>query len=164
MATPPRPTLVLVCGLPGAGKTTLSRQLEKAIPALRLCPDEWIAALDFPLHDEARRSKLEALFWSLAQDLLQKGQSVILEFGFWGRSERETKRLAARRMEVRVELHYLAAPIEELWHRLEVRNRMEEPGTVPITRAQLVRWAGMFQPPDATELDLYDSAVRHSLL
>jgi predicted kinase len=33
-------TLFLICGLPGAGKTTLAKEIELARPALRLCPDE----------------------------------------------------------------------------------------------------------------------------
>jgi predicted kinase len=35
--------LHLVCGMPGAGKTIQAKQLE--IGALRLCPDQWMAAL-----------------------------------------------------------------------------------------------------------------------
>jgi len=32
-------------GLPGSGKTTLARSLEKEYSALRLTPDEWHTAL-----------------------------------------------------------------------------------------------------------------------
>ncbi|MDA0233194.1 MAG: AAA family ATPase [Chloroflexi bacterium] len=35
-----KPTLHLVCGLTGAGKTTLARQLEPDLPALRLAADD----------------------------------------------------------------------------------------------------------------------------
>src|SRR5689334_14656669 len=33
-------TLHLICGLPGSGKTTLSRKLEQTLPALRLSADD----------------------------------------------------------------------------------------------------------------------------
>ena len=39
------PTLHLIVGLSGSGKTTLARRLERELDALRLSPDEWIAAL-----------------------------------------------------------------------------------------------------------------------
>src|SRR6185437_6585537 len=83
------PRLVLVCGLPGAGKTTLARRLEVALPAVRLCPDEWLAALNIDLRDEATRDRLEREFWRLAQRMLALGQSVILESGFWQRADRD---------------------------------------------------------------------------
>ena len=34
--------LHLICGLPGAGKTTLARRLDVELPALRLSPEEWL--------------------------------------------------------------------------------------------------------------------------
>ena len=49
-------TLFLMCGLPGAGKTTMARQLERDRPALRLTPDEWIAAI---LKDPADTDELD---------------------------------------------------------------------------------------------------------
>ncbi len=39
-------SLVVVCGLPGSGKTTHARRLEHEIDAERLCPDEWMQALE----------------------------------------------------------------------------------------------------------------------
>lgn len=160
---PVPPRLILICGLPGAGKTTLARSLQDQVPALRLCPDEWIAALDFPLHDEPRRALLESLFWQITQTLLTHGQSVILEFGFWDRSERDEKRLVARNLGARVELHYLQAPLDELWRRLEIRNLQGLPGTGAITRSQLESWSLLFQPPTDSELSLFDAAYSSSL-
>lgn len=36
--------LVLICGLPASGKSTLARQLAMTIPAVRLDKDEWMTA------------------------------------------------------------------------------------------------------------------------
>ena len=58
--------------------------------------------------------------WALSQELLAKGQSVILEWGHWARVERDEKRLGARALGVGVELHYLDVPLEELIARANV--------------------------------------------
>ena len=150
--------LILICGLPGSGKTTLAKQLAAEVPAVRLCPDEWKHDLGIDYYDEPRRVKLENRLWRLGQELLTLGQSVILENGFWAREERDELRLSARALGVAVELHYLEAPVEELWRRLELRNEEASPGAAPIKREDLQKWALQFEAPDASELALFDEA------
>jgi predicted kinase len=59
---------------------------------------------------------------------------------------------------VAVELHYLDAPVDELWRRLQLRNDEARPGVVPIRREDLQRWALQFEAPDAAERALFDEA------
>ena len=153
------PRLILVCGLPGSGKTTLAKQLARDVPAVRLCPDEWKHDLGIDYYDEDGRVRLEQRLWRLGQELLGLGQSVILENGFWGREERDELRLAARSLGVAVELHYLEAPIDELWRRLEIRNKRAVPGTAPIEREDLEKWSLQFEAPDAAEQALFDETA-----
>ena len=151
--------LILICGLPGSGKTTLAQELAPKVPAVRLSPDEWKHDLGIDYYDEQRRVQLENRLWRLGQELLTLGQSVILENGFWTRKERDELRLNARTLGVAVELHYLEAPVEELWRRLQLRNDEARPGAVPITREDLQRWALQFEAPDAAERALFDPAA-----
>ncbi|MET1074219.1 MAG: ATP-binding protein [Umezawaea sp.] len=148
--------LFLLCGLPGAGKTTLARRLAVELPAVRLCPDEWMAGLGVDLFDIAFRAELEGVFRRHALELLSSGVDVVLENGFWSRSERAALLADGRAVGAAVELRYLDVPFEELCRRLEVRNR--EPGEAVITRAMLEDYAGLFEAPDAAELALFDQA------
>jgi predicted kinase len=111
------------------------------------------------LWDEEFRVRLEHQLWVLSQDLLARGQSVILEWGHWARVERDEKRLGARALGVGVELHYLDAPLEELIERTERRNATGEWAASPITRAHFETWATIFQPPDEEEILLFDKPV-----
>lgn len=146
--------LIIICGLPGAGKTTLARQLEARLGAVRLSADDWMAALAINLYNEESRARVEALQWVLAQELLKRGLQVIIEWGTWGRSERDALREGARRLGAAVELHYLSVSTETLFRRVQ-RRGMEDP---PITREDIVRWAELIETPTAEELALFDPA------
>jgi predicted kinase len=150
--------LILICGLPGSGKTTLAKKLAAKVQAVRLSPDEWKHALGIDYYDEPARVRLENRLRLLAEELLALGQDVVMEHGFWARQERDELRVAGRRLGATLQLHYLEAPVEELWRRLDVRNQQAAPGAVPIKRSDLERWAAQFEPPDAGELALFDPA------
>lgn len=152
-----RPRLILICGLPGSGKTTLAKQLAQEVRAVRLSPDEWKHALGIDYYDEEARVRLEEQLWRLTQALLTLGQSVIMENGFWARKERDELRLAGRTLGATVELHYLEAPVEELWRRLELRKKEGKAGAVPIELSDLEKWAAQFEAPNAVELALFDT-------
>lgn len=82
--------------------------------------------------------------------------------GLWARTERDDLREAARGLGVGVELHYLEAPVEELWRRIEARNSGPPWDGHPIRRADLDGWVDLFEPPDAAELALFDAAAHPS--
>lgn len=141
--------LILMCGLPGAGKTTQARRLAATLPAIRLSPDEWLTGLDLSLFDLPRRDRVEKLLWQHARDLLRLGQDVILENGFWGRTERAGYRDTARALGATVHLHYLDTPLDVLKHR---RRDL-------LTAAAMDDCAALFEAPDAAELATYDPPV-----
>jgi predicted kinase len=150
--------LIIVCGLPGSGKTTLAKALERRHGALRLSADEWMATLALDLYDEARRAKVETLQWQIGKQLLNCGLTIIIEWGTWGRAERDALRVGARALGAAVELHCLYASTDELFDRVQ-RRGMENP---PIARDAILRWLERFQAPTPEEMALFDMPlVRH---
>lgn len=109
--------------------------------------------LSLDIYDERRREKIEALQWTFAQDLLTLGLTVIIEWGTWGRPERDTLRRGARALGAAVELRYLSAPVDVLFDRIQQRG-MENP---PIERDTVLQWFEMFQVPTPEEIALFDA-------
>lgn len=154
-----------MCGLPGSGKTTLARQLAKEIPAIRLCTDDWQAALKIGLKEgdpasEEFHDLLEDQLWAFGRELMRFGQSIIFEKGLWRRSERDEKRREATELGVDIELHYLDVPLDELTRRLQIRNAEDNPSAFYITSEQIKEYfTRSFQPPDEAELALFARSV-----
>ncbi len=155
-----RPLLILFCGLPGSGKTSIARQRERETGALRFSTDEWMADLGVDLFDPIRDS-VQARLDQRWKDLLERGQSVILEDGTWKRAERDRLRGVASEMHAITEIHCFDLSVHELWRRLEIRNGNLEHGTAPITRELLEDCLLRFEKPDDAELSLFDRSVVH---
>lgn len=152
--------MVLIVGLPGAGKTTLARRLEVERAALRFTPDEWMEALLGVSEDNGRRWVLESeLFWGLAARALTLGVSVILDYGCWSESERDLFRERAHELGARAEIVVLDLPFDVLWERLHARNAALPVGTFEISRDELAEFSAKFQVPSTAELARWDRQV-----
>jgi predicted kinase len=149
-------TLYLLCGLPGAGKTTRAHQIVDSVNALHLCPDDWIRALGISLLDYELRPKLQGCMLEHAKKLLRSGVSVVVEFGSWSRHERDTIREAGASEGARVELHFMDAPVEELARRARARGGPEDEALV--SKVLLPDWT-KFERPTADEIACFDRYV-----
>ena len=148
--------LIVVCGLPGAGKTTHATRLEAELGAVRMSADAWMGALGVNLHDEEFRARVEELQWAVAQRLLRLGMTVAIEWGTWGGGERDRLREGARALGAGVELHWCAVEMEEAIARVR-RRGMEDP---PLRREQMEGYFAVFQAPTAEEMALFDRVRR----
>ena len=144
--------LIIVCGLPGSGKTSHARQVEQDLGAGRFCADEWMDAIGINLWEAEARDRIEKLQWKMAQGILSLGHCVVIEWGTWARSERDILRTQARTLGAAVELHFLDAPVEVLFDRIRRRNA-ESPA---ITLEDIEKWSDTFERPSSEEIALFD--------
>ena len=154
-------TLVLLCGLPGAGKTTLAEKLASEMPAIVMSPDKEMYEQGTSFFDEKSRAKIEAEQWQEALKLAKVGKNVVLENGFWGRDERDKLRHEAHALGLKIELHFLDIPFEELWQRVDARNKKENDKDAELTREQLEQAASQLRAPSHEEIELFDKPAAY---
>jgi len=148
-------TVHLLCGLPGAGKTTLAKKLAKKHDAVRFTLDEWMIGLyEYSIFDAEYgeyADRVRERIWETAVDLLRLGLDVVLDWSLWSREKRAD--LLAKINEVGADhtLYFLNVPLEELRRRLHERNAAHPSRAHQIPIEELERFAPYFEPPEADE-------------
>lgn len=153
------PFCVLMAGLPGSGKTTLSRALTDR-GFVRLCPDEemyrrhGVYGVDFPrgTFPTLERPVLEDIAVELREQL-KAGHDVVVDHGFWTPEDRARWRAIATNAGATPVLVYLAASHDELWARISKRNEFhaDDPNAIYFSESDLQRYRTRFIPPQADE-------------
>lgn len=147
-----RPTLFLVVGLPGCGKTTAARQFEAEHAALRLTKDEWMKALYGAENPSSASDVIEGRLVAIGLRVLTLGTNVALDFGLWSRDERSALRHAGEQAGASVVMWYAAITLEEQRRRQDIRLSTDPHATWPMSDEELTTWAGGFNVPTAGEL------------
>ncbi len=137
-------TVHLLAGGVGAGKTTRAIALAAEHQAMRLSVDEWMGTLFLPdITADAgyrwfleRIERLEKVAIDLAVREVMFGRSVVLDFGFLGRPQRDRVRQALAEQGVQSKLHFIDVPQATRWRRVQKRNTEKgESFVVPVSRA-----------------------------
>lgn len=157
------PTLFLLAGLPGSGKSTYARSLE-ARGVVRLSVDELLrrrhgrAGVDYPLADHLRR--LDELMTEVRADLsalLADGRCVVLDHGLGQRAERDSFKQLAAQHGARWRLLVLRAGREQLLQRLAARGA--EDGFGPMGAELLDRIAAASDEPEGEGEQVVDTGA-----
>jgi len=145
-------TMLLMVGLPGAGKTTRAKELAAVHRALRLTPDHWMIPLFGDSMAGGKRFVLEGRLISVALQALRLGISVVLDYGLWGRDERSALRWLARSAGAACQVVYLPVDEDVQLARIAHRQATAPHQTFPMSKADVDQWREQFQVPDAAEL------------
>ena len=149
-------TLHLMVGLPCSGKTTRAKILEEEYNALLLTTDKWHIKLfgDDAMeqdHDK-RHENVEEILWEIAKRVLTLGIDVILDFGFWAKAERIYFKNKSKELGVTFKIHFMDVPKDELYKRLDKRNKDLPEGAFTIPKEYMDEYIRIFQPVEHEEL------------
>jgi len=148
-------TVVLMCGPPGAGKTTYAMTLVRR-GYVRLSIDEVVwqrigrrdagLVLEMErydeLKDEVRREQRQELV-----ELMRAGRDVVVDYSFWSRAARDDYKALVESHGCRWELVHLKAERATLERRLALRNREDGANAVTVDANLLNRYLADFEEP-----------------
>jgi predicted kinase len=148
-------TVHILSGPVGSGKTTYARQLEDG-GAVRFSIDEWMIRL-YGQHmpddlRQERQARCRRLFLDMTEDIGAVGVDVVLDCGFWKRSERQEARDRLTRAGLVVQTVYFDLSPDERWRRLVARNGELSRDCYRITRPMFDAFESVFEAPGKDEL------------
>jgi predicted kinase len=149
------PTLYLICGKIGAGKSTLAKQLAARPATLLISEDHWTSTLfadDLKtIEDYGKYSaRLRAAMTPHIVAILGKGLSVVLDFPANTLRQRAWMKELIGLAKIEHELHVLDTPDEVCKQRLRQRNRSGE-HPFQVSDAEYEQFTRYYAPPARDE-------------
>jgi hypothetical protein len=154
-----RPTLHLISGLPGVGKTTYARGLSVDSNTVVFSLDRWLITAygRYTLStvgqtEHTRRVRAcRDLIWDSASELLRRATDVVLDDGFFLRDHRIRYSSLAAALGAKTRIHHVVAPLDVVRLRLERRNQALPPYNFRIDPDVLVGFQGIYEAPSDDE-------------
>ena len=145
------PKAILTCGKVCSGKSTLAKKLKAERNAVILSCDELMLSLfDEQLgekHNETVRKSEEYLL-KKSVEILECGIDVILDWGFWTKSERQQVREFHNSHGFDIEWHFLNISDEQQKRNILKRNSERDENTYFISEEMAEKFNSIFENPE----------------
>ena len=151
--------VILICGKICSGKTTYAEHIKATENAVVLSSDEAVLRLfGHYLGDDHERitEKVEKYLLDQSLNILATGTSVILDWGFWTKKERQEIHQFYCSHGYTPTWHYVTAT-DSVWVRnIHTRNRLVISGQVQafhIDTNLMLKFQELFEAPDPSEIN-----------
>jgi predicted kinase len=159
------PTVHLVCGSTGAGKTTYAAAVAARTGGVCFAIDEWMATLfvadrpDPPSVQWAseRVERCERQMWLVAVQLIERNVDVVFDLGLSTRDQRERMRMLVAQTRAASKLHYLDVGLATRRARVLKRGVDVRGQSFEITASIFDAMEELFEPP--TDDELYGAMI-----
>jgi predicted kinase len=149
-----KPTLIMLYGFPGSGKTYFARQLSESIQAAHVQGDRIRYELfEEPRYDKQENEVVSHLMEYMAGEFLNAGISVIYDTNVMRMGQRRNLRDMARKSKAQPLLIWLQVDPESAFNRTVKRDRRksDDKYAMPLDRATFDKMSGYMQNPNNTE-------------
>lgn len=148
----PQPTLYLLIGYPGAGKTTVARIIHEATGATHLWSDiERHKMFGRPTHSKAESLKLYDTLNQRTEALLSEGKDVIFDTNFNFKADRQKLHDIAERHGARTVVLWITLPERMARHRAVDRGLKRNGYHTRMTDQEFDRIIHKLEPPTEDE-------------
>ena len=150
-----QPLAHVIIGFIGSGKTTFAKKLEKETGALRFTKDEWVIAIfghdptinGFATYDE----RVTKLARDVALSCLKFGNDIIIDEGFWVRSQRDEIRKKIEKAGGKAQFYYVKNTHEKMRQRVSERNQRPTADAFVISQKMYDDYKKYFEEPSPEE-------------
>src|SRR3989338_2223141 len=146
----------VICGFIGAGKTTFARKMEKETKAIRITKDEWIIKIfgnkitsdkNFEVYDK----NITELATNIAFKILKAGKDVILDEGFWVKSQRDDIKKKILQVGAKPIFYYVKTSVEKMKERVINRSNNPTKDSFEINEEMFDKYLKYWEPPKKEE-------------
>jgi predicted kinase len=147
-----KPVMVYLYGLPGSGKTYISRQLCEFFNMAHISSDRLRYELfEEPKHDKAENMIVSHLMDYISEEFLSCGLSVVYDMSVSRTADRRSIREMAARLKAKELLVWVQVDIDTAWTRTQSRDKRkaDDKYSTPLTQEMFESYMKNMQNPSS---------------